>query len=277
MHHQITEFTEKYYKNVDSLKLLEARASYVEQFESINDRVFIYIPTYNRADLLLTRAIPSILSQTHKNFILLVLADACDDQTVQRVMDLNDERVHILNLSFRSFSFPETNENKWFAGPVRAANVALSQVPTHCKWIARIDDDEIWDNDHLEVSLNVANEANLEFVSSGNLEAYHSKPELENLGYHALSDYYYPGQETDYTSPVIGCTSTWLYRSYLSFFKYNPDCWRKAHNKVNDVDFSIRMFEAGVYMGHTGICTVKSIPRDDDDLIGLNAYLGSDK
>ena len=39
-------------------------------------------------------------------------------------------------------------ENHWFAGPVVAINKGLEFIESD--WIARIDDDDIWTEDHLE-------------------------------------------------------------------------------------------------------------------------------
>ena len=36
--------------------------------------------------------------------------------------------------------------------------------------------------------------------------------------------------------------STWLYRSYLKFMRYNLDCWRKKWNRVWDIDLSLRFY-----------------------------------
>ena len=44
--------------------------------------------------------------------------------------------------------------------------------------------------------------------------------------------------------PPIGGVQTWLYRSYLKFFKANINCWRKNINRVNDLDLQDRMFKA---------------------------------
>jgi glycosyltransferase involved in cell wall biosynthesis len=271
---KIEECTTHYFKTVDRAKLLEARKISKEIFEEKKDTVFIYMPTYNRAKFLKECSIPSILKQSHQDFTLLILGDGCNDDTEQIVTSFNDPRIFYQNIQFRSHRYPDSARNRWLAGPVFPANVALQQIPTSAKWIARIDDDEEWVTEHLDLSLKVANELNLEFVSSGNREKYLTKPHIDNLGFHAKSEYYYPGVKNDVTSPLIGCTSTFVYRAYLNCFLYNSDCWRKNHNAVNDIDLSIRMYEAGVKMGHTGLCTVISTPRDAaQDALGIEAYL----
>ena len=44
--------------------------------------------------------------------------------------------------------YDETIENHWFAGPVNAINKGLEKASGD--WIARIDDDDLWTNDHLK-------------------------------------------------------------------------------------------------------------------------------
>ena len=73
-------------------------------------------------------------------------------------------------------------------------------------------------------------------------------------------------------TPRIGGTQTWLYRSYLSFFKYNINCWRKSWNRVNDTDLQDRMFYAGVRMGLCDQVVAYVLPRLGEVTVGLEAY-----
>ena len=72
---------------------------------------------------------------------------------------------------------------------------------------------------------------------------------------------------------LIGGTQTWLYRGYLKFMKYNPDCWRKKWNKVNDTDLQERMVNAGVRIGYLDEITAHVRPRPGETEVGLRAYL----
>ncbi len=129
------------------------------------------------------------------------------------------------------------------------------------RWIARIDDDDTWTEDHLEVLLPFALDGAYEFVSSSVIEMRYGKQKMID-------------QKDDY--PRIGGTQTWLYRSYLKFFKYNINCWRKSWNRVNDTDLRDRMFRAGVRMGFLDQVTCHILPRPGEDTIGLDAYRNSD-
>ena len=72
--------------------------------------------------------------------------------------------------------------------------------------------------------------------------------------------------------PPIGGVQTWLYRSYLKFFKANINCWRKSWNKVNDLDLQNRFYLAGVKMDYLKLSTCIIKPRPGENEIGLKAY-----
>jgi len=274
----ISKIKSDYYKNIEPYLLSEMRSFFDNSdYKSFNNPLItVYIPTYNRKKILFERALPSVLGQTYKNIEIIVIDDCSNDDTCSELKKISDPRVVIYSVPRRTYRYPKTAINHWYCGPIHAANFALSYISDTSKWIARIDDDEIWRPDHLELLLNECIKNDYEFISAGNTEI-HVDGNKEILGYHAKSRYYYPDlADEDFNSPIIGCTSTWLYRSYLKVFKYNEDCWRKQHNKVNDVDLSIRMFESGVRMGHLGKCIIKSYPRDERGLIGSAAYIADE-
>ena len=217
--------------------------------------VSVYVPTYNRARLLMERAIPSVLAQSYKNFELVIVGDHCTDDTEKLVSEIKDERVRFYNLPERGYRYPETAENHWLAGPVTAANKALELV--RGKWIARIDDDDIWTEDHIELLLRYAQKAEKEFVSAGYVTERHKKRIVVNV---------------KNERPRIGGTQTWLYRSYLKFFKYNINCWRKSWNRVNDTDLQNRFFCAGVTMDFLDKVVAYVLPRPGEATVGLEAY-----
>jgi glycosyltransferase involved in cell wall biosynthesis len=195
--------------------------------------VTVIIPTHNRLELLLNRALPSVRSQTHRHLEIIVAAHGCTDGTVERVEAIYDKRIRVLDVP-RHQTYPPTAENHWLAGPVVPANAALGAV--RGQWIARIDDDDVWTPDHIRDLLTFAQAYGHEFVT------------------------------------LVGGTQTWLYRSYLRFFRYNPDCWRKSWNRVNDTDLQDRMWRAGVRMGYLDKVHAYVLPRPGEKTIGLKAY-----
>ncbi len=265
----ISGFNSLRYNITEPLKLRIARARYehlYKEFEE-NPLVSVYIPTYNRGEILIERAIPSVLNQTYKNLELIIIGDYCTDNTEELIYKINDSRIKFYNLPKRKKRYPESVENHWLAGPVVPANKALKLVRD--KWIARIDDDDIWELDHIETSFRFAQENNYEFVSAKNIQERHGKKIVVD-GPIAHSSYF--GYKYEKESPRLGATSTWLYRSYLRFFKYNINCWRKSWNRVNDIDLVCRMYNAGVRMGHIPKVMVNILPRPGEVTVGSEAY-----
>lgn len=246
-----------WYAVSEPLRLAAARRRYAADYADPGETPLVsaYVPTYNRAELLVERALSSMLAQTYENIEIVVIGDCCTDDTAERVAALNDRRVRFHNIPKRTRRYPESAENHWLAGPVVAANTALRMLSG--KWIARNDDDDIWTPDHVEVLLRHAQRRDLEFVSG----AY----ECERDGRRHVCS---PADEV----PPIGGTQTWLYRSYLKFFRYNIDCWRKSWNRVNDTDIQDRFHKAGVRMGYVDRVVCRVLPRPGEETIGLDAY-----
>lgn len=246
-----------YYNTYEPLRLAIERQKNAARYPGASSEplISVYVPTYNRGDILIERAVKSVLDQTYENFEFIIIGDHCTDNTEELVKKIKDPRIRFYNIPTRGYRYPPTAENHWFAGPVIAANTALGMITGD--WIARIDDDDIWTPDHLEVLLQHALKEELEFVSSSYMTIEGGKETVIDV-------------KDD--NPRIGGTQTWLYRSYLKFFKYNIDCWRKTWNRVNDTDIQDRMHKAGVNMGFLEKVTCHIIPRPGEDKIGLDAY-----
>ena len=253
----ISGFSSLRFAMTEPLLLRIARAKY-ERFYADPDEnplVSVYIPTYNRAQLLVERAVSSVLSQTYRNLELVIVGDHCTDNTAKVLSQIADPRLRFHNLPARKRRYPDVAEIHWLAGPVVPANAALELV--RGKWIARIDDDDIWTPDHIEVLLRFAQKECSEFVSAAYATERHGKRILVDV----------KGE-----NPRIGGTQTWLYRSYLRFFRYNINCWRKSWNRVNDTDLQDRMFKAGVRMSFLDQVVAYVLPRPGEVTVGLEAY-----
>ena len=260
-----------YYGVSEPLRLSLVRKRHSKDYKAAdNPLVSVYIPTYNRAELLMQRSVPSVLAQTYKNFELIIVGDHCTDNTEELVNRINDPRIRFYNLPERRYRYPPTAENHWLAGPVVPANKGL--VLVRGKWIARVDDDDSWTADHLEALLRFAQSGGYEFVSARYMFMRHGKTDVHN-GVYARDPYYTRRKRLPKnTGPLIGGTSTWLYRSYLRFFKYNINCWRKSWNRVNDIDLSQRIFYAGARMGFLPKVVSYVFPRPGESTIGVEAY-----
>ena len=98
-------------------------------------RFTVLLPTRNRSPLL-RLAIASVLDQTERDFELLVVGDACTDDSAAVVASFNDTRIRWLDLP-KAFGFGYANRN-----------VALRQSSGH--YIAFVADDNLVFPDHLE-------------------------------------------------------------------------------------------------------------------------------
>lgn len=222
-------------------------------------KISIILPTYNRSNMLKKRSIPTVLMQNYKNFELIIVSDGSTDDTKKIVKSFKDKRIKFFEIE-RKKKYYETLENHWFAGPVNAINKGLKEATGD--WIARIDDDDLWTKDHLTCLLSFACKNRFEFVSSSHIEYRYNKKILQNH---------------EKFNPKIGGVQSWLYASYLNFFKANKDCWRKSWNKVNDLDLQDRMYKVGVKMGYLNKVTVILKPRPGDKTIGIDAYKNKKK
>ena len=221
--------------------------------------VSVLIPSYERPGLLLNRCLPSVLAQTYTNIEVVVILHGHGPGNMKAGLALHEmcnageRRVGRGYHIGRGVTYPPTAENHWLAGPVAPLNAALRVA--RGAWLARIDDDDTWTPDHVEKLLRFAQAGNYEFVSSA-----------------------YERQEREHTTYIgsergIGGTQTWLWRSYLKFMRYNPDCWRKSWDRVNDLDLAERFRRAGVRIGYLDEVTATVSPRPGEMHVGSKAYL----
>jgi len=229
------------------------------QFSDSKDfgKVTIILPTFNRSNILFSRSIPSIINQTYKNWELLVVSHGCTDATEEQVLDLSktDQRIKLIRINRRKLGYPPSAENHWLVGPVKPINAGLRAASG--LWIARIDDDDEWESNHLGLLLSIVANSEYEFISS----AYN---EVSPKTFRTIN----PSG-----TPPIGGVQTWVYRAYLVFFRSHISSWRKKWNRVNDTDVQERMIRAGVRTTITNTVTVVIRSRPGEEEIGSKAYL----
>ncbi len=51
------------------------------------------------------------------------------------------------------------------------------------------------------------------------------------------------------------------------------NCWRKSWNRNNDIDLSLRLYQAGVRMGFLDQVTAYVLPRPGEKSVGKEAYI----
>jgi glycosyltransferase involved in cell wall biosynthesis len=108
---------------------------------SLQPKVSIVIPTYNRAPLL-GRAIGSVLAQSYTDFELIVVDDASTDNTVAVVKGLNDSRIRYLC-------------HKTNLGGSAARNTGI--MASRGEYVAFQDSDDEWLPDKLEKQVELLN------------------------------------------------------------------------------------------------------------------------
>lgn len=242
------------------VKLSYVRRNYSDSYdalESISGTVSVIIPTFNRSNLLFSRSIPSVLSQTYSDIELIVVSHGCTDDTDEKVTKLAqvDKRVRLVSIKRKRLGYPPSAENHWLVGPVKPIVAGLKEAKG--KWIARIDDDDEWLPGHLQTLLEILVEEKSEFASSA---------------YRAISD------SDDKVikpngNPKIGGVQTWVYRAYLSFFRPNVNSWKKSWNRNNDTDLIDQMIRSGVKTTSSNDVTVLIRARPGEEFIGSQAYL----
>lgn len=257
------------------LRYHRRKNKYKYEVKNSNPLITVCIPTFNRGPLLIERAVKTVLLQTYTNFEIMIVGDCCTDDTEKLLSQIKDPRLRFFNMPSRKRNYTISVENHWYVGGAVPANKAMELA--NGLWIARVDDDDTWTSDHLEKLIKFAEAGDYEFVSALYEEERDGKlsvpPALS-----PMSEYFTgkPDMEND-TSPPIGGVSTWFKRSYLSFMKYNPDCWRKKWNKVWDIDLALRIYNSGAKIGFLDEVISFVLPRPGETSVGLQAYKETEK
>lgn len=114
---------------------------HTNQFEAKNitdyGLVSIIMPNYNSAKFI-KEAIDSVISQTYKNWELIIADDRSSDESLKIIQQYNDPRIHII-------------ENDINSGAAVSRNNAI-EIATG-RWIAFLDSDDVWDQDKLSKHL----------------------------------------------------------------------------------------------------------------------------
>lgn len=209
------------------LALREARKKWKK---ANNPLVSVLIPTYNRGEVLVNRAIASVLRQTYQNFEIIVVGDHCTDNTERLLLEVGDERIKFFNLPQRG-NYPKISLDRWMVAGVVPRNFAIEWASGD--WIAPLDDDDEFTPDHIEVLLNFALENDYEFV--------YGVTEMEISPDRWIKVGSYPLQHAKI------CHSAVMYHSILKFFRYDINSWK--YYEPADWNMWRRMKEAGVRIG----------------------------
>jgi glycosyltransferase involved in cell wall biosynthesis len=211
-------------------RLWLARQRARDLYRNAEPLISVLIPTYNRAELLVSRSVASVQRQTYTHFEIVIVGDACTDNTEALLREVGDPRIRFHNLPVRG-KYPEDPYLRWLVAGSAPGNQAVGMA--RGKWIAWLDDDDEFSSDHLEILLSSCLANRLEFAYG--VMAMEVKPGAwEPVGS-------YP--------PECGriCNAAVLYGAHLSFFRYDLEAWRL--DEPNDWNLWRRMWGAGVRMG----------------------------
>lgn len=191
--------------------------------------ISVIVPTYNRNDLLFGRSLSSILRQTYRDFEVHVVCDGMRDPELaelgERMLAINDPRVTVWNIPRQTY--PDDPGQKWCVLGLNARNHGLDHA--RGEWVASLDDDDEWTDDHLDVLYQAAQDSGADFV-------------------YGISEYHWPdgrGQRAGSWPPGFGafCDGAYLYRNGMGY-RYDPECIGRG--LPEDGDLWTRMVIGGV-------------------------------
>ena len=143
-----------------AVQAMRAEADYQDAWKPA-PLVTVRIATYNNAEVLVERAVASVLRQTYTNWDLVIVGDACTDDTAERVARIADPRIRFENLAERG-AYPADERANWYTAGIVPMNRALELA--RGSWITALDHDDEWDDDHIEVLLAEAQRTRAEVV-----------------------------------------------------------------------------------------------------------------
>jgi len=227
----------------DLLKFRQT-SEYEKLFNEVHPLVSVRIATWNNPELLIERAIKSVLKQSYDNWEIIVVGDCCDDDTENRVKSLNDSRISFYNMPHRGV-YPKDRLKRWQVagspGMNRGAELARGQ------WIAPLDDDDEFSEDHIEVLLEKALSGRFECVYGNIEQVFLPENTRKVIGT-------YPPEEGEISSQAF------IYPKLLNFFEWETQSWKV--NEPGDWNLIRRMLEAGVLFGKVDktVSTIYRLP-----------------
>jgi Glycosyl transferase family 2 len=138
--------------------------AYEAAYSDPSPLVSITVATRDRPDLLVARALPSLLAQTYGDLEVLVVGDAASPQVAEAVAGLRDARVHYANLTQRVMAHPDASRH-WLVGSTMARNEGARRA--RGRWLLHFDDDDHLRPDAIACLLELAREQRAEVAYGG--------------------------------------------------------------------------------------------------------------
>lgn len=211
-----------------AVELLKARrnTSYADAYLP-KPLVTVRIGTYAGDEMLFERALSSVYRQSYTSWEAIVVCDGRQEGTAERIASLGDSRIRCVQRP-RNGPYPAQAVARWLVAGAHPFNEGFALA--RGSWIAPIDQDDEWTDDHLEELLAAAQRTQAEVVYgvaravlSTNEETYFGTwpPVLGDFGFQAS-----------------------IYHAGLIAFLYDAN----AHLVGEPADWNLarRMLEAGV-------------------------------
>lgn len=181
------------------------------------------IPTYNRNDLLMERSLASVLRQTRPVDEIHIVADGMAPIDFADLFTRlpQDPRIRVYNIERPEY--PSDPGNMWSVQGWAARNFGLDKATGD--WIASLDDDDEWTDDHIEVLLAAALDKDVDF-------AYGKAVTPWGQWYGT-----WPPTAMNFTD------GSQIYKRSLGY-RYDPESL--SRDLPTDADLWIRMIEGGV-------------------------------
>lgn len=152
-------------ENRRRLFALRASPAYEQAYADPDPLVTVTVPTLGRRDALISRALPSLLSQTHTNLEVLVVGDAAGSSQVEEaIAALGDPRVRYVQLTQRLIADLDAKRH-WLVGSTMGRNEAIRRA--RGRWLVHFDDDDHLRPDAIASLLALAREQHVEVAYGG--------------------------------------------------------------------------------------------------------------
>ena len=186
------------------------------------------IPTYNRPEELLGRALPSVFAQTVQDQEVLVVGDGTDPVSVAGMRELMREHENVRFWNLPHFDYPDNHDTAWGLYGLAALNHGLDHATG--EWIAVLGDDDEWLPTHHEILLDAAARTGADHVYGISATYKQGIPIGQEYGAWPPGD-----------AQLANGANLW--RRSLGY-RFALDCWDRG--RTGDADLWIRMYADGV-------------------------------
>lgn len=191
-------------------QVVRKSGDYTHVYSKESPLVSVCVATYNRSSLLIQRSISSLINQTYSNIEIIVVGDACTDDTFECLEKIKDSRLRCVNLDERGV-YPENPLHRWMVAGTKPLNHAL----TMCKgdFVTHLDDDDEFALDRIEKLVDYIKKSKADIV-------WHPFNFEDSGGQWAC-------QNSEYFEFQNVSTSSVFYHSWFTRIQWDINSWRR--------------------------------------------------